>query len=245
MRKSTLVRLLIVAGIPVILILQACKDDSYLKNPAPVPDQTFTEEFDTAIAAKTRGWEFINTSNPLGPDIWQDGGGIPPIFNSYSNNGSNVGFIGVRKLSTSAAAGTISNWLVSPSVIMQNGDKIIFYTKAQYQFDHVSDTTDWGNRLQVRINTVSDDLNVGNGFYPGNYKMVLIDINPNYIVGSTTNPDPKAYPKGWTRFEATVAGLNGPVKSRFAFRYFVEGGGSNGLGSAVGIDKVTYQSVNH
>lgn len=243
MRKSTLVRLLIIAGIPVIL--QACKDDSYLKNPAPVPDQTFTEEFDTASAARARGWEFINASDPVGPDVWQDGGGIPPIFNSYSNNGSNVGFIGVGYLSTSAAAGIISNWLVSPVITIQSGDKIIFYTKAQYVYDGVSDTTDWANRLQLRLNITNTSDDVGSGTSHGSFTVGLLDINPYYAMGSTNNPDPNAYPKGWTRFEATIHGLNSPVKGRFAFRYFVEGGGSNGYGSAIGIDKVTYQSVNH
>ncbi len=31
--------------------------------------------------------------------------------------------------STSAAAGIISNWIVSPVITMRNGDKIVFYTR--------------------------------------------------------------------------------------------------------------------
>ena len=90
-----------------------------------------------ASAALARGWQFINTSDPEGGGVWQDGGSIPPFFNAYSNKGSYAGFIGTDYTSTSAAAATISNWLISPPVIMQNGDKIIFYTRAYQLFDGV------------------------------------------------------------------------------------------------------------
>lgn len=224
---------------------QSCKDDSYLTKIPPVPDQSFNEEFDTASAALSRGWQFINTSEPPGSGIWQNGGSIPPFFNAYSNNGSNAGFIGVDYLSTSAAQGTISNWLVSPSVIMQNGDKIIFYTRAYQLFDGVSDTTDFGNSLQVRINTISESVNVGAGLDPGNFLQGLLIINPQLAYSSVLAPNPMAYPSQWTRFEATIIGLSGPVKGRFAFRYFVTDGGSNGNGTGIGIDAVSYKSAGY
>ena len=49
-----------------------------------------------------------------------------------------------------------------------------------------------------------------------------------------------AYPHRWTRFTATVSGLNQPTWGRFALRYFVEGAGSNGLANSVGIDSLAY-----
>ncbi len=243
MRKTILSKLLIVSCVAVF-IFYSCKDDSYLTRIPPVADQSFVEEFDTASAALSRGWKFINTSEPKGGGVWQDGGNLYPWFNAYSNYGSLAGFIGADYTSTSAAQGTISNWLISPPVIMQNGDKIIFYTRA-YQLFYNGDTTDFGNSLQVRINTLDDSTNVGKGLGFGNFTKSLLDINPNLVYSSILIQMPGAYPTQWTRFEATVVGLNGPVKGRFAFRYFVTQGGSNGNGTGIGIDSVAYKSAGH
>jgi len=247
MRKSTLffpIALLFIS----ITVLQSCKDDSALLTKPPVADQTFTEEFDTATNAITRGWHFINTSAPIGSGVWQQGGGVPPWWNAYSSNGSYAGFVGADYTSTSAAAGIISNWLVSPVVTMQNGDKITFYTRGLLYYSGVGvDSTDYANRLQVLINPYNESLNVGSGDDVGDFKTKLLDINPTYIFFHTdpSQYSPYAYPSSWTKFTATVYGLNAPTRGRFALRYYVEGGGNNGLASGVGIDKVTYTSVNH
>jgi hypothetical protein len=226
------------------LVFHSCKDDSYLAK-LPAVDQSFVEEFDTASAALARGWQFINASDPRGGGIWQDGGSIPPFFNAYSNKGSNAGFIGTdyTSTSTSAAGAIINNWLVSPPVMMQNGDKIIFYTRAYQIFDGTGDTTDYGNSLQVRINPLNDNVDVGHGFGNGDFTQGLLAINPGLVWSSVITPNPNAYPSQWTRFEATIFGLNNPVTGRFAFRYFVSDGGSNGNGTGIGIDSVAYKSV--
>ena len=249
MRKGFLPLLL--ACISFTVALQSCRNDEYLTAAPKVANQSFSEEFDTVSSALARGWKFVNSSDPLGGGVWQQGGGPAPWFPAYSNNGTYVGFIGADFTSTSAAAGTISNWLISPLVTLQNGDKISFYTRAQQfaDFDPVTgmpngDTTDYANRLQVYISD-NENPSVGSGVETGNFTTALLDINPSYLF-SHSKPalfTPYAYPSKWTRFEATVFGLNGPVRGRFAFRYFVEGGGSNGLGTGVGIDKVQYQSV--
>lgn len=256
MRKSILHKLLAFSG-SALLLLQSCKDDSYLASaPAIVDQSSFTEEFDTTAAALSRGWKIYNKSEPVGGSVWQDGGNILPLFNSYSNYGSNVGFTGVDYLSTSAEAGIISQWLVSPVVFMQNGDKIVFYSKAQKSIGYTADdSTDFANRLQLRVNT--DNTNpelVGSGMDAGSFKTTLVDINPNYyewhknpgVYNGVDNTAPmiaQAYPVEWTRFEGTVSGLNQPTNGRFAFRYYVIDGGSNGRGTGVGIDKVEYISV--
>ena len=226
------------------LIFYSCKKDNTHVIMVP-PDQSFTEEFDSSTAAVNRGWQFINTSDPKGSSNWKNGGGNPPFFDAYSNKGNYAGFIGIDYLSTSADKGTISNWLVSPSILMQNGDKISFYTRAWELFDGVSDTTDFGNSLQVRMNPSNDTVNVGNGLDVGNFTQILLDINPNLVYSSVIHPEPFAYPTQWTRFEITVSGLSAAIKSRFAFRYFVTNGGSNGNASGIGIDLVTYKSAGH
>jgi hypothetical protein len=250
MRKTYLKLLLICAGF--VATLQSCKNDEYLTTPPATPDQSFTEEFDTVSSALNRGWKLMNASEPKGSGIWQQAGSIIPWFSPYSSNGTYAGFIGADYTSTSADAGIISNWLISPVVTMQNGDKIIFYTRSlQYpDFNPVTgllngDSTDYGNSLQVSINTNNEGTDAGSGKDPGSFNNVLLAINPSYIY-SHTQPSlysPLAFPSKWTRFEASIYGLNFPVKGRFAFRYFVEGGGSNGLGTGVAIDKVQYESV--
>ncbi len=224
------------------LLFSSCVNDKYLIAPAAVPDQSFIEEFDTVSAAASRGWKFINVSESKGPNIWQQAGAVTPWFDAYSSHGSNVGFIGADYTSTSAAAAIISNWLVSPVVTLQNGDTISFYTRALVYDDGAGDSTDYANRLQLRLSTNGESLNVGNAADPGDFTRGLIDINPNLEASSLINPVATAFPTRWTAFRITLFGLQEPVRGRFAFRYFVEGAGSNGNGSGVGVDLVTYKS---
>lgn len=256
MRKSTL-RILFACTVLSGFFVSSCKDDSFLQQaPVDTKNYSYTEEFDTASAALSRGWRFYNRSEPLGSSVWQDGGSIPAFFNAYSNNGSNIGFIGADYLSTSAEMGTISNWLVSPLTYFQNGDKISFYARGQNGPGYTAtDSTDFGNRLQLRLN-ITNDLsdNMGTGLEVGYFDKGLLDINPNYYewhnapgtyagTVATLQTISQAFPSEWTRFEATVTGLAKPTWGRFAFRYLVEDGGSNGRGSGVGIDQVTFKSA--
>jgi len=248
MKKSTFPGFLL-AIISILTLLQSCKDDRYLLEPPPVPNQSFVEEFDTAKRAYDKGWRFINRSDLIGRTNWQNPDALTGIpFISYSGTGN--GYLWADYQSTASAAGTISNWAVSPEVIMQNGDKIIFYTRCEVlAFGAIN--TDFVNRMQVRLNKTTS-LNCGDGLDPGDFTIPLLDINPFYnefILQSFNNPsDPRhnealqAYPHVWTRFEATVSGLDEPTKGRFAFRYFTEEAGNNGRGSSIGIDSVAYIS---
>jgi hypothetical protein len=248
MKKSKLSGFLL-ASLSFLTLLQSCEDDSYLLAPPPVPDQSFVEEFDTAQSAYNRGWRFINRSDVIGRTNWQNPTvltGIP--FLSYSGTGT--GYLWADYQSTSSDAGTISNWAVSPGLTMQNGDKIVFYTRAQL-LSFNNDSTDFVNRMQVRLNKTTS-LNCGDGTDPGDFTVPLLDVNPFYyefLKSAFNNPaDPfyqqarQAYPHVWTRFEATVSGLDGPTKGRFAFRYFTEEAGGNGRGTAIAIDAVSYLS---
>jgi hypothetical protein len=248
------------------MLLLSCKDDRYLATPPPIIDHSsFTESFDTVDAAIAGGWHLINASVPLGPSVWRDGGTIPAFFSAYTNQGSNAGFIGVDFLSTSAPQGIISQWLVSPSVLMQNGDQIIFYTKSHkvpgYVDDNPLDSSDFANRLQVWVNTQNESATlVGNGESTGSFTQVtdpIIDINPNqyewhnspgtYPVDggpeSTAETIAQAFPTEWTKFETKITGLSQPVNGRFAFRYFLTQAGSAGRGTGIGIDEVRYISI--
>ncbi len=256
MKKSVFTGFLL-ASLSILTLLQSCKDDSYLLAPPPVPDQSFVEEFDTAQKAYDRGWRYINRSDVIGRRVWGNpvadaNAGIP--FYSYSG-ANGTAYLWADYQSTNSDAGVISNWAVSPEVIMQNGDKIIFFTRTQLFYDAgLDDSTDYINRMQVRINKTTS-LNCGDGTDPGDFTIPVLDINPFYyefLKKAFINPsDPnfqearQAYPSVWTRFEATVSGLNEPTKGRFAFRYFIEGAGLNGRGSSIGIDSVAYVSKKH
>ncbi len=246
MRKKSLPVLLLFLSFA-ILFLQSCKDDGALKNAAPITDQSFVQEFDTLAAAKNQGWLLINRSEPIGGSTWKQG----PPGSAYSSKATSNGCITADFNSAENVnpyEGTISNWLISPSVIIQNDDKIIFYTRTE------TGGSIWGDRLQVRINPTNDNPEPGHGKDPGAFTISLLDINPQNASSDITNAngippaiykyDPvAAYPETWTRFEAKVTGLIQSTKSRFAFRYYVPNGGSNGLGDIIFIDSVAFVSV--
>jgi len=228
--------------------LHSCVDDEaeYLARQNFAPDQSFTESFDTANAAYNRGWRYLNKSVDIGTTTWQNP--PSPPFGPFSSTSTNNGYLWADYNSTSSAAGIISNWAVSPTLIMKNGDKIAFYTRAQLYFFN-DDSTDFTNRLQVRLNKINADLNVGDGTDEGDFGVTLLDINPfyrdfSYNAFTSGDPDVRfAYPHRWTRFEVLVSGLDKPVTGRFALRYFVEGAGNNGRATAIGIDELTYTSA--
>jgi len=135
----------------------------------------------------------------------------------------------------------VNNWLVSPELTIQNGDKISFYTYCKGVA-----------RLELWINE-SNTLDVGNNTSgTGDFTLKLIDINPGYY-SVATNPV-KAFPQNWTRFEGEVKGLVNPVKGRFAFRYLVQNGTPSAATtfeelyyelheSVIGIDEVSFNGV--
>lgn len=267
----------------ILLTLQSCKDDSFLTNPLPVQDQSFTESFDVYQEAYDKGWRAINKSTPVGRK-WLDVTETPiitspnyvaiyyPEWNqaqftldsnqfvntafpqrywetAYSSQRASNGYVAtsiasaeVINLTLPNEAYTINNWLVSPEIIMQDGDKISFYT---YSKGVAS--------LQLWVNE-TNTLNVGdNPDNTGDFSSKLVDINPGYK-DVTTDPV-KAYPQDWTRFEGVIKGLKNPVRGRFAFRHFIKNAGPlpNTLTfdeiyneihqSVVGIDAVTYTSA--
>jgi hypothetical protein len=239
MRKGPLSFLLICAS--VVASLQSCRNDEYLATAPPPPDQSFVEQFDTMQNAFNRGWRWTNRSLPIGPSVWTQVPGTPEM-SAYSSRGTNQGAAYADYLSTSGTNnGTISNWLISPSLFIKNGDRIIFYTRSAVDAT-AAPATDYGARMQVCLNENGDDLNVGNGDDAGNFGTVLLDINGNEDEHNPTAPIPTSYPGNWTRFEATVFGLNAPMKRRFAFRYYLHGAGSNGAGNGIGIDSVAFIS---
>src|SRR5688572_21161953 len=126
--------------------LQACRGDNDINAQTIVPDQSFIEQFDTMQNAFGRGWQAVNRSLPIGTDSWSQAPGTPSM-SAYSTRGTIKGAAYASYLSTAGVDdGIISNWLVSPAVTMQNGDRIVFYTKADV-FVGSGIASDFGTRL--------------------------------------------------------------------------------------------------
>lgn len=241
MRKSTFSNFLLCAVLSTV-VLQSCKDDSHLLAAPPVPNQSFVEEFDTLQNAHNRGWRMINRSAPVGTTNWMAAPGPAYFMGAYSSRGTNMGAAFSDYQATAGTnAGIISNWLISPEVYMQNGDKIIFYSRSQIS-STAANGTDYSCRLQVRVNPFDGSLSVGDGEDAGKFTTLLLDINPAEQAFTNATQLPTAFPINWTRFEATVSGIPNQQKGRFAFRYFLHGAGSAGKGNGVGIDSVAFVS---
>ena len=248
MRKNLLVKMALGLCFPAAFLTSCVNDDNFNAT-APIENQSFTEEFDTVGNAYARGWKVKNTSTPMVPLLWQQGGDVIPFFQAYSSNGSNEGFVGINAIINAPAIGVLSSWLISPVVTMQNGDTISFYTRSKYEDEGNFGGTagvlnDFGNRVQLRLNTNNDGTEVGIGLENGDFTTPLLDINPSYnanLAANTPAQNATAFPANWTKYQAVVYGLTEPVSGRFALRYLIEDG--NLFGSGIGIDKVEYKSV--
>lgn len=217
-------------------------------------DASFSEEFDTLSNAVQRGWVIANNSRPLGTIPWVQGfyylsqnhdyDGKAGATNPYYYNGfggMNPSFSGadfvMATANSAGTSGTISNWLISPEVMVKNGDIISFYTRT------VDNPATGADRLQVRVNPVNGSADVGrDATSTGNFSEVLLDINPDYALEGDDS-----YPGDWQQYTITVTGMPGKTAklSRIAFRYFVEDGGPAGNNSvAIGIDKFNFISIN-
>jgi phosphodiesterase/alkaline phosphatase D-like protein len=188
--------------------------------PAPGTCNPLTEGFDDITSLP--GWVMQNNSQSIGTSSWFQGN--PAVFTSQS--GTSDSYIGVN-FDSGAGIATISNWLFTPPLILQNGARLTFYTRTV-------DTPQYPDRLQVRLSLNGSSANVGTtATSVGDFATLLLDINSTY---STSG-----YPNAWTQFTVTLSGIGAPTTGRLAFRYFVENGGPSGANSNyVGIDTIQY-----
>ena len=188
--------------------------------------QSFTEGFDDLN--NLPDWYLDNLSDvPSATYGW--GGGNTASFNAQA--GATDSYLSCNYQSTeSVTPATISNWLFTPSRVLNNGDVISFYTR-------IPAGTVYPDRLQVRLSTNGNSVNAGTtSTSVGDFTTLLLEINPTL---NTTS-----YPQTWTQFTITISGLSGPTAGRIAFRYFVTNGGANGANSNyIGIDTYSYTST--
>jgi hypothetical protein len=222
-------------GLAIATLLQACNDKKdAVVPPAPVTDQSFSQSFESLAAAQTQGWKFKNLSDGAATG-WRVRA-TTIFYGDPAFDGTNLLYSNYA--AGNGASGNLSDWAISPARIFQNGDKISFYALSNGEVDGYPD------RLQLRLNifnssdSIKSDDPASKSSEIGNFTHPLLDINQVYSL------DPGGFPSVWTKYEATISGMNKPDSGRFAFRYYLEyNGGANG--DELAIDKVVYTSASH
>lgn len=170
----------------------------------------------------TAGWQKINMSNPEGAGNWLIPTAASTVFTTGGNTGGATSFVLVNYTSTTGA-GEISNWLISPTITVQNGDVVSFYTRkggdgtGTIYPDNLQLTMSANGDASVLPSIDENDL--------GDFTTLAVEINPNL--------DSSSYPFEWTQYTYTVSGLTGLTPVKFGFRYYVTNGGPSGDNSDI------------
>jgi hypothetical protein len=188
-------------------------------NPAGLECTLIDEGFDDI--RNLADWALINHSQPLGATDWFQGN--DDVFPAF--DGDSTAYIAAN-YNNGGDLATISNWLLTPEVLLQDGT-LTFYTRT-------IQSSAYPDRLQVRMSTNGASTNIGTtALDVGDFTNLLLDINPTYTVGG--------YPESWTQFTVTITGVPAGTTGRLAFRYFVEDAGPGGVNSNyIGIDRAVF-----
>ena len=193
----------------------------------------FSFGFDgTTAAMDTAGWARTNQSTPLGDSTWTIPTTAPTTtFSGGAQAGGAISFILVNFNSTTGA-GIISNWLISPSINVENGDVITFYTRIG--LNSTTGSANFPDNLELRISTNGDFTTnpTGGSAGLGDFTTLAVEVNPGL--------DLTTYPLTWGQYSYTVTGLTGPTAIKLGFRYYVTDGGPTGANSdIIGLDTVS------
>lgn len=191
-------------------------------------DAAFTSDWvitnQSASANATSVWTkaAYTTASTATNSIFGSGVGGVPVGQAGGTNS----FALVNYTSTTGT-GTISNWLITPTVSVKDGDVISFYSRKG-----TDGTTDYPDRLELRYSTAATTVVPSTGSADvGSFTNVGVTVNSALAAGFV-------YPKTWTQYSFTITGIGAtPIPVKFAFRYFVTNGGTTGANSdIIGID---------
>jgi len=176
-----------------------------------------TENFDDISTLAGAGWVLTNNSNPTGVNAWFQGDNI----SSFSaQSGAANSYIAANFLNADGG-GNISNWLILPTLSLNDGDTLSFFTRSSQGAP---------DDLEVRFSNSGSSSDVGStDASTGDFSTLLLDVNPTLAA--------TGFPDSWTQYSVTLTGLGGPVSGRFAFRYHVVDTFVNG--DYIGIDTVS------
>ena len=192
----------------------------FLAGSSGVMAATLSEGFEAAVPV---GWTVKNLSTPVGITSWFQG--ISGVFNAQAGSAASYA---AANFNNTAGTGTISDWLIAPTLTFNNGDKISFYTRTV-------DFADLADRLELRFSNVGGTDVGATATSVGTFAL-LLSVNPTLV--------PTGYPTAWKQYTSTIAGLSGPTSGAIAFRYFVTSGGPLGANSNyIGVDTLTITAV--
>ncbi len=218
MKNYTVTQLLLLT----LVLTAGCKKDDN------IPSYILQEEFVSVHLLPGKDWKFVSNNTPNITAQWTQGITLSKVSSgfpahSYKNSEDEYAFInGSYPYLTGPAE--ISSWMITPSVMLKNGDIIRFYTRSSSSSGNI-------DRLQLLLNETSDSYDVGNTpVSVGMFTKILLDINANQITGG--------FPAAWTLNTVTISGVNGTIKTRVAFRYV----GSGITASGIGVDQF---SISH
>lgn len=175
-------------------------------------------------------------ANPFGTTVIANGSSSP-IPDGQAGGANSFAVVGKLSTSITTTAGTtLSNWLLTPSVTVENGNVVSFYTRNGTPSSLTNAAK--ADRLELRMSTngaFSTEPSLGNTDV-GDYTNVLVQVNPTQTLSG--------YPTTWTRYSYTITGFSGPTECKFAFRYFVANGGVNATRSdIIGIDSFSVDTT--
>lgn len=185
------------------------------------------EGFDDITTLSGAGWQITNQSAPIGTTTWFQGGSGT---NFPGQTGGQTSYIAANFNST-AGTGIISNWLITPTQSLKNGDQLKFWTRVPTGGNVFPD------RLEVRSSTGTMTIPSGGPSGVGSFTKVELIIND--ALGTT-------YPEVWTEYTITVAGVGAtPVPMNFAFRYNIptSAGPLGDNSNFIGIDTVSITTI--
>ncbi len=190
--------------------------------------------FDAAFGTD---WNITNQSTPSTASVWTKANYTTPmsgpLFGSGNTTTVPVGQAGgdnsfaLVNYTSTTGNNTISNWMITPVINVQDGDVVSFYSRKG-----TDGTVDYPDRLELRMSTAATHVvPTGGATDVGSFTTVGVTVNPNLAQGFV-------YPKVWTQYQFTVSGVGtSPVPARFAFRYYVTSGGPSGTNSdLIGVD---------
>lgn len=168
-----------------------------------------SEGFDDVAALPGEGWVFLNQSTPPGSTGWFQG--QPAFFPAAA--GPADSYIAAN-FNNAAFGGSVSNWLLTPQVLLVNGESLTFSLRLLGE--------GLLDRVEVYLGSNGASTDVGRDY--------------TLLAAYESNTD-----TGWQPHTLLVDGLAAPASGRLAFRYVVDDTSLNG--DYIGIDSVSIAAI--
>lgn len=166
--------------------------------------------FDDVSALSAAGWAQVNASTaPLGTPWFQGNTGVFGSFSGAANS-----YIAANFLGTGSAAGSVSNWLMTPAIALDSTGLVTF--RVQTSGDGLLD------KIEVRLSINGASTNLAD------FSTLLGSFQ-----GSTLT--------GWVAQSYALTAVVVPATGRIAFRYVVDDVST--AGNYLGVDSVLITSA--